>query len=142
MKDRLRALRKESGLTQEQLAEHLQMSKGTIAMWEQGTRKPSYQVLGRLSLVYDRKISYILGESDDETGPAFWEEDWDDVMKFMDESALREVIMKYLRLDRRGRAAAEALIDTEFRSSMAEGTLLPSDIFGLELSIHKPEQGK
>ena len=33
MKDRLRALRKESGLTQEQLAEHLQMSKGTIAMY-------------------------------------------------------------------------------------------------------------
>lgn len=39
---RLRELRIEAGLTQDQLADKAGVSRGTVARWEQGTREPSW----------------------------------------------------------------------------------------------------
>src|SRR5262245_61511166 len=39
---RLRELRCEAGLTQEQLAEKVGVKRGAIARWESGTREPSW----------------------------------------------------------------------------------------------------
>ena len=39
---RLRELRKERGLTQEELAKELELAKSSISMYENGKRKPSF----------------------------------------------------------------------------------------------------
>ena len=63
--ERLKELRKEKKITQVQLAEMLDVSKGTIAMWEIGKREPNYETLNCLSDIFDKRIDYILGFSND-----------------------------------------------------------------------------
>ena len=63
--ERLKQLRSEKGMTQVQLAQMLGVSKGTVAMWETSKRKPSFEILSKLSDIFDRRMDYILGYSDD-----------------------------------------------------------------------------
>ena len=42
--ERLKDLRKEKGMTQIELATALGVSSGTVAMWETGKRKPSFEM--------------------------------------------------------------------------------------------------
>ena len=67
--ERLKELRKENGYTQVMLAEALGLSKGTVAMWETGKRTPDYEIINTMSDMFDRRIDYILGYSDDPTSP-------------------------------------------------------------------------
>lgn len=62
---RLKELRKENNMTQVQLAKKLGISKGTVAMWEIGKREPSFETIDKLSGIFDRRIDYILGYSND-----------------------------------------------------------------------------
>ena len=50
---RLKELRKKNGYTQVTLAEKLSVSKGTVAMWEVGKRKPDFEMLCTLSELFD-----------------------------------------------------------------------------------------
>ncbi len=56
----LKELRKEKKLTQEQLAEHLNMSDRTISRWETGTTLPDLSVLVELADFYDVDIREII----------------------------------------------------------------------------------
>ena len=75
--ERLKQLRAEKGMTQVQLAQMLDVSKGTVAMWETSKRKPSFEILSRLSDIFDRRMDYILGYSDDASSPQPPEEELD-----------------------------------------------------------------
>ena len=46
--NRIKSLREELNMTQQELANKLQGAKSTIAMYENETRKPSYEVLIKL----------------------------------------------------------------------------------------------
>ena len=63
--ERLKQLRKEKGLTQVTLAETLGVSKGTVAMWETGKRMHGFDMLARLSELFDKGVDYIIGTSED-----------------------------------------------------------------------------
>ena len=65
--ERLKDLRKEKRMTQIELATALGVSSGTVAMWETGKRKPSFEMFEKLTQVFDKRIDYILGvpRSDD-----------------------------------------------------------------------------
>lgn len=56
----LRELRKEKGLTQEQLAEILFVSGRTVSRWETGTNMPDLSILIRMAEFYDVEIKEIL----------------------------------------------------------------------------------
>lgn len=58
--DRLKELRKENNITQSELANMLDMAKGTVAMWEMGKRNPSFEALEKMSEIFDRRVDYIL----------------------------------------------------------------------------------
>lgn len=111
--DRLKELRKEKGLTQVQLAEELGVSKGTIAMWEIGKREPGFEMLNTLSDLFDRRIDFILGYSDDTTSPQLSESDVDQLVRWELEDRFHDIIMSYLALDDFGKTAVENLIKTE-----------------------------
>lgn len=55
----LRKLRKEKGLTQEQLAEHIGVSRRTISRWETGNNMPDLSVLIEIADFYDVDIREI-----------------------------------------------------------------------------------
>ena len=56
----LRELRKEKGLTQEQLAEVLNVSGRTVSRWETGTNMPDLSVLIQIAEFYEVEVKEIL----------------------------------------------------------------------------------
>lgn len=132
---RLKQLRAEKGITQIQLAEMLEVSKGTVAMWETDQRKPSWEILFQLSDIFDRRIDYILGHTDDVSSPKPTEEDIDQLGRWAAEENFYEDIMKYLRLDEYGKAAVEAIISSEFTRCHEQNTLFSADDYKLSIQI-------
>lgn len=135
--ERLKQLRAEKGMTQVQLAQMLDVSKGTVAMWETSKRKPSFEILSRLSDIFDRRMDYILGYSDDASSPQPPEEELDQLSCWAAEDSMNETIMQYLRLDEYGKQAVEAIILAEFDRCKAQESLFPASNFKLNLRISK-----
>lgn len=65
--NRIKKLREEFHMTQQELADKLNGAKSTIAMYENETRKPSMEVLIKLSEIFNCSIDYLLGKSDIKT---------------------------------------------------------------------------
>ena len=59
---RLREVRNKSGLSQEALAERVNVSRQTISKWERGTTLPSADNLAMLSEVFDVPVDALLKE--------------------------------------------------------------------------------
>lgn len=53
-------LRKEKGLTQEQLAERLRVSRRTVSRWETGSNMPDLDILIEISDYYDVELRELL----------------------------------------------------------------------------------
>lgn len=64
---RLRQLRLDKRLRQEQVALLIGVSKGAISAYETDIRQPSYDVLIRLANLYRVSTDYLLGRTDDRT---------------------------------------------------------------------------
>ena len=63
--NKIKQLREEYNITQEELAKKLDLSsKGIVSMYEKEDRKPSLEVLIKLSEIFDCSIDYILGKTD------------------------------------------------------------------------------
>lgn len=62
---RLRTLRKESGLTQSQLAQELGVSNKTISVYEKGTSLPTFDTLARIASYFDSTTDYLIGYSEE-----------------------------------------------------------------------------
>ena len=135
--ERLKQLRAEKGMTQVQLAQMLDVSKGTIAMWETSKRKPSFEILSKLSDIFDRRMDYILGYSDDASSPHPPEEELAQLGCWAAEDSMHATIMQYLRLDEYGKQAVEAIIRAEFERCKAQESLFPASNFKLNLRIRK-----
>ncbi|MBO1299657.1 MULTISPECIES: helix-turn-helix domain-containing protein [unclassified Enterococcus] len=58
----LKEKRKEFGLTQEELAEKLQVSRSAISNWEIGRNYPDIQTLISLAKTFDVSLDYLLNE--------------------------------------------------------------------------------
>ena len=61
---RLSSLRKEKGLTQNNLADLLGVSRGTIGMYEIDKRDPDTSTLEKLSNIFNVSIDFLLGKTD------------------------------------------------------------------------------
>ena len=137
--DRLKELRNENHMTQKDLAKMLDMAKGTVAMWEMGKRNPGFEALEKLSEIFDKRIDYILGTSDNPSSPSLNEAEIDQLGHWQSEEDFCEIILKYLRLDERGKVAVETLINTEFNACKSEDSLLPREEFLVSVRIKKDE---
>lgn len=65
MKERLRALRLENGLTQKQLAEKLNSTDKSIWAYENGVALPPLDILKAYADFFQVSIDYLVGSSDD-----------------------------------------------------------------------------
>lgn len=61
---RLRKLRKEVGLSQEEFAKRLGFSIDAVGSWERGIRNPSSRTLVRIAIYFDVDPRYLTGETD------------------------------------------------------------------------------
>ena len=64
LSERLRELRKEKGLRQEQAAVALDISMSSYCLYEQGKREPTASVIVRMADYYDVSADYLLGRSE------------------------------------------------------------------------------
>lgn len=60
-KDVIRELRTKSGLSQEELAEKVYVSRQAVSRWENGETVPNTETLKLLSMVFDVSINTLLG---------------------------------------------------------------------------------
>lgn len=63
--ERLKKLRKESGLTQASLAKQLNIKPVNISSYELGNSTPSNEILVKISKIFNVSTDYLLGKTDD-----------------------------------------------------------------------------
>lgn len=63
----LKTLRRAKGLTQEELAKALKISRSTIGMYENGSREPDYETLELIADFFNVDIDYLLGRTNKTT---------------------------------------------------------------------------
>lgn len=63
LKDNLKTLRKNKGLSQEELSVKLNVVRQTISKWETGLSVPDAEMLIKISNFFDTPVSTILGEN-------------------------------------------------------------------------------
>ncbi len=66
LKDNLKTLRKNKGLSQEELSVKLHVVRQTISKWEQGLSVPDAEMLINISELFETPVSEILGENIEE----------------------------------------------------------------------------
>lgn len=59
-KDNLKKLRKSKGITQDTIAQQLNISRPTYTRYETGEREPDYQMLKQIALFFNVSIDYLL----------------------------------------------------------------------------------
>ncbi len=62
---RIRDLREDRDLTQDQIVKILNMHKTTYTNYEQGKREPPFDFIIKLAKIYDVSIDYIAGLTDE-----------------------------------------------------------------------------
>ncbi len=105
IKDRLIILRTESGLSQRQLAERLNVSTSTYSRFETGEREPLTSHIKKIAAFYNVSCDYILAISDNR--------DLKCDNPIIANSNERSLIKKYRQLDTYGQKAVDTLIDIE-----------------------------
>lgn len=58
---RLKALRKESNMTQIEFAKKFNIANGTVGNWESGNRQPDYATLQKIADYFNVSVGYLLG---------------------------------------------------------------------------------
>lgn len=69
MEEKLITLRNAVGLTQNDVAEALGLSRQAVSRWETGTVRPTVENLRALSQLYDVSLDYLLGDDPAEAQP-------------------------------------------------------------------------
>ena len=64
--ENLKALRKQKGLSQEVMAQQLNVVRQTVSKWEQGLSVPDAQMLTNIAELFEVPVSSLLGESIEE----------------------------------------------------------------------------
>lgn len=58
----LKGLRIKSGLTQQEMADKLNISRSSIGMYENGEREPSFELLEIIADYFNVDMNYLLGK--------------------------------------------------------------------------------
>ena len=89
--------------------------------------------INTMSDMFDRRIDYILGYSDDPTSPKLTQEQIEELGKWEIQSEQIDVIRQFLRLDAYGRMNVKTLIQREFLRCLEQGT--DQDISNIKIGI-------
>lgn len=97
LNENIQKLRKQKGLSQEELAQRLHVVRQTVSKWEQGLSVPDAQLIVRLAEELDTTVSTLLGE-----GVA--QQETEDVLQRISDR-LEELNGQFARMNERRRRA-------------------------------------
>ena len=66
--EKLKTLRGNKGLTQEEFAREINVTKGAVAMWETGKRTPDLAMIKKIAAYFDITVDELIGGSVDRGG--------------------------------------------------------------------------
>lgn len=120
---RLKELRTEKGLNQQELAEAIGTTGGTVSKWERDVRKPEFETLKALCEYFQVSLGYLLGEDvdralvppSDETLAQFADEE--------DEEELIHLTRILMRLSYPTLNIVKATISAAYKMDRKQGTL-------------------
>lgn len=135
--ERLKELRKKNGYTQVTLADNLGVSKGTVAMWETDKRMPDFDKLNELCDLFNVRLDYLTGRSDDASSPKLTEDDTDQLGRWAVADDYSETIRMYASLDSYGKATVDALIRSERLRCLDQDTLEKTDKTKIRVMIER-----
>ena len=131
--ERIKQLRKQNGMTQVDLANQLNVTKGTVSTWETNNRKPGFETLEQMCNMFRVGMDYLMGRSDDVTPTMISS---DELALSSVEEDLTEYALKYARLDQYGRDAVESIIRAEYNRCRAENTLTEPAVYSVSMRIN------
>lgn len=80
----LKLLRKQHNLSQKEIGNIFHASQNTVSQWENGTRKPSYDIIQEIADYFDVSVDYLLGRQ--EQLPELNNKDQKEIQKILDET--------------------------------------------------------
>lgn len=96
---RIAKLRAEADMTQETLAQKLNVKRGTVASWESGHRTPELRYVEEMAQLFDVSVDYLLGRTDHrKTNLPEWLNKVSPVWqsRIMEDEALTRLMFKFL----------------------------------------------
>ncbi len=103
---RIRTIREEKQLRQADVAEVLQITASAYGHYEQGKREPDFQTLKKIATLFEVRLSYLLGETDDQQPLAGNQHAAEPV-----EELYFDQIKGYAELDEEGKKKAQEYIE-------------------------------
>ena len=116
---KLRELRNYKGITQAELAKHLDVTQQAIGRWEKAITSPDYETLKKLAAYFNVTTDYLLGLSDQPQGTGFQKELLGDTTQdshivmtsnTLGDSDTDDIQRRYSQLDEAGKAAVKNLM--------------------------------
>ena len=87
MADKITALRKQNGWSQEELAEKMDISRQSVSKWESGTSIPDLDKVIRLSGIFGVSTDYLLKDEIEELTP-------EDAAEVVEEKKVRSISLE------------------------------------------------
>lgn len=131
--DRLKELRKEKGLTQAELAQSIGISTPTVVMWENGKRKPQFEMLNKLYDVFGDRFPYLIGSIEYPAPGSGSESENVQSNGWVVQEEYEDTVRKYVLLDESGQRSVESLIRSEFARCQEQATLNSGN--GVSISV-------
>ncbi|MBQ3762491.1 MAG: helix-turn-helix transcriptional regulator [Clostridia bacterium] len=123
--ERLHDLRKERGLNQTELANALNVTLGTVSVWERGIRKPEVDTLERISDYFDVSLGYLFGSTDDRQPPAGIEAgEW---LPENDQDTMLRYMILFSRMSDDSKEVVKSVIRAMHKADQDRGLLVEPD---------------
>lgn len=140
--ERIKQLRKEKGLTQTEFAKALGISGATVAMWETGKRRPSFEMMEKLTDFFDKNRGYLIGDSNDDASPTPTEEQVNLMGLWQVQEEYQDILRRYMLLDEYGQGAVNAIIRAEFVRCHEQGSLCRDRGFSVAVKIRNMDNAR
>ena len=135
--ERLKKARKACGYTQVSLAKALNVSKGSVAMWETGKRNPEFETLEALLSLLNVSYDYLTGKSEETAHNTLITDEKKMLSAWTVEDELYDTFRKFLALDPYGINAATQVIMSEYQRCSAQKTLVQNSAYTLSIDLNK-----
>lgn len=119
---RLKMLRIEKGLTQEQVAKDLGTTKVSIGRYENGTREPKSEMLEAISNYYNVSIDYLFGKTDLKNNLLNKDNDTflDLAQQFDTRDDVKKLMLRIYSLEEDDRIAIEKMIENAYLKKISK----------------------
>lgn len=124
---RLKELRTEFGIRQEDLADQMGVTKGTVSKWERNIRRPDFGMMDKLSDLFQVKLAYLMGEDVDREVLQPTDEELCEWVMSDDDVTLTSFASKMAQLSDETRSIVFATINAAYKHDKAAELLYPEN---------------